>query len=277
MEDLEDVAGRAAAAIEEHGFAVVPGALPPDVAAALREHLARQAVIEQDNGIAARDNPYDDSQRIYDLIDKSPLFRDLAVHPLALAVMEQVLGPAFLLSNLSANIVRPGRPGFDSARNLHHDVGFIDVAAPRPRPLPGYPIVSQIIWMLDDFTEENGATRVAPGSHRAGRFPSADDREVATVPLTGPAGSAALFDGRLWHQIGTNQTEDQYRHAVLAYYCMPWVRPQENWPAVLRPGTVAALPDRLRTLLGFDPYVTLGSRHTYPEGLATAGDDASAT
>jgi ectoine hydroxylase-related dioxygenase (phytanoyl-CoA dioxygenase family) len=261
----------AASSIEEQGYALVENVLAPDEVDGLRRALVRQAAIEQENGIAARDSAINDGQRVYNLIAKSPRFVEIARHPFVLAVMEELLGPAFLLSNLTANIARPGRPEKDPARNLHHDVGFIDIAAPRPRPLHQYAIVGQVIWMLDDFTELNGATRIVPGSHLEGRWPDPADADRA-VPALGPKGSALIFDGRLWHQTGTNETESDLRHALLAYYCVPWLRPQENWPAAL-PATLAdTFPAEVRQLLGFEPFVTLGDRHPYPIELRTARD-----
>jgi ectoine hydroxylase-related dioxygenase (phytanoyl-CoA dioxygenase family) len=248
--------------IERDGYTVVEGALDAHEVATLREALERQAAVERENGIAARDNRVDDGQRVYNLIAKGSCFAAVAEHPVALRVMEDLLGPAFLLSNLTANIARPDRPERDPARNLHHDVGFVDIAAPRPHEVPPYPIVGQIVWMLDDFTAQNGATRIVPGSHLARRWPSPEDSD-RSVPMTGSAGSALFFDGRLWHQTGTNES-DSPRHALLAYYCLPWIRPQENWPAVLPEPFASTLTPSLRALLGFEPYVTLGNRHPYP-------------
>ena len=263
--DLDAVAAR----IERDGCAAVEGVLSTAACGAARDALERQATIERENGIARRDNRFDDGQRVYNLVQKSNHFSDIAQHPFALGVMERLLGPGFLLSNLTANIALPARPDRDPARNLHHDVGFIDVAAPLPRPVPPFAIVGQIVWMLDDFTPENGATCIVPGSHLERRWPTPDDATRAR-PVVAPAGSALFFDGRLWHQTGTN-TSDGPRHAVLAYYCVPWVRPQENWPAVLPPSFADAASPGLRQLLGYEPFVTLGDRHPYPADLATAG------
>ena len=84
---------------------------------------------------------------------------------------------------------------------LHADQGYAT------EPWPPVPLAVNVGWILDDFTEEVGATRYVPGSHRAGGNPD-PERTYETVPVEAPAGSLLVMDGRIWHQSGINRTPD---------------------------------------------------------------------
>ena len=111
----------------------------------------------------------------------------------------------------------------------------------------------------------NGATRVVPGSHLLGHGPDYGNLPE-TVPVTGPAGTVMVFDGRLWHQTGPNTTAGERRHGVLAYYCRPFMRQQENWFVSLKPEVLDRATPTLRHLLGWDHYFSLGMIDGMPRG-----------
>ena len=91
------------------------------------------------------------------------------------------------------------------------------------------PVVLNVMWMLNDFTVENGATRIVPRSHLYGRRPDKDrDKDVVSIPAEGVAGSAMLFDGRIWHGTGAN-VSDGHRLGILTTFVTPQFRPQENY------------------------------------------------
>jgi hypothetical protein len=239
----------------QRGFAVVPGVLTPGEVAAVRQRLVKVAAAERAAGID-RDPRWEDgpnNQRVFGLLNKGAEFVALAEHPVALALVGQLLDPAFLLSSLTANITGPGgRPMY-----LHFDQDYV------PPPWPPAPLVVNLIWMLDDFTEENGATRFVPGSHledHAGwTAQSLAVRASETVAVGGPAGGLVCIDGRVLHQTGANRTADQRRHGLIAYYCQPWIRQQENVSLSLLPEIWPTLSPRLRELVGLRMYKGLGS------------------
>jgi len=240
----------AKADLAEHGVCLVEGALEPERVKALRDRLEELAAREIVDGT---DYVYENgsNQRVWTLLNKGEMFVDLAQDPLAMRLMEHLLGPAFLLSNIDANIAGPaGNPMF-----LHADQSFM------PDPWPPYAMVANVIWMLDDFTPENGATRIVPGSHKLCRqpdFTKAEEWPEITRPVTAPAGTAMAFDGRLWHQTGANVTRDQRRFGILSYYCRPFIRSQENWFESLRPEVLEQATPALRRLLGWEHYFSLG-------------------
>lgn len=149
-----------------------------------------------------------------------------------------------LLSNISANITGAG----GGEMVLHADQLYM------PQPWSGVQGVN-VAWFLDDFTEENGATCVVPGSHLLNRAPGPDDQGADTVPLEGPAGTMAVVDGRIWHKTGFNRTTDGRRAGAFAWYTIPIYRPQENWFLSLDPSVRQFGSDELLTLLG---YKTIG-------------------
>jgi ectoine hydroxylase-related dioxygenase (phytanoyl-CoA dioxygenase family) len=240
--------------LERDGFAVVEHALAPEEVVRLRSRLVDVARAERDAGTdhdpAWEDGPC--NQRVFGLLNQGTAFVELAAHPVAEALMAQLLDPAYLLSSLTANITGPGgHPMY-----LHYDQDYV------PQPWPAVPLVANIIWMLDDFAEENGTTRFIPGSHRedhTGWTPeSMATREGETVPVGGPAGSLVCLDGRVLHQTGANRTADERRHGIIAYYCQPWIRQQENASLSLLPEVWPSLSPRVRELVGLRKYKGLG-------------------
>ena len=246
----------ATADLDEHGYCLIEGALPPETVAALRARIVELAEVEI---AAGTDYVYDNdaNQRVWTLLNKGELFEDLAQDALILRLMGHLLGADFLLSNIDANIAGPGgTPMF-----MHADQSFV------PPPWPPYPLVANVMWMLDEFTSDNGATRIVPGSHRKGEGPDWSNLPD-TVPICGPAGTAFVFEGRLWHQTGANTTKSERRHGILAYYCRPFIRQQENWFVSLAPEVLARSTPTLRHLLGWDHYFSLGMIDGMPrEGM----------
>ncbi|MGH1483811.1 MAG: phytanoyl-CoA dioxygenase family protein [Geminicoccales bacterium] len=209
------------------------------------------------------------NQRIWMLINKGQAFIDLLSHDVARQLVAHVLGDHYLLSSYTANIANPG----GTAMKLHTDQWW--APAPTRRKRRALPIGSMnrqqfdvdeaeiepsmvapsaccnIMWMLDDFTEENGSTRIVPGSHLYGRQPDHErDKDVPTIPATGPAGYAMVFDGRLWHGTGANVSNGR-RKGLLTTFCGPQFRPQENFTVGTRPEVLEAASEDLLGLLGF--------------------------
>jgi ectoine hydroxylase-related dioxygenase (phytanoyl-CoA dioxygenase family) len=202
-------------------------------------------------------NPYwvdgPENQRVFGLLDKGAEFAKLAEHPVALALMSHLLHPSFLLSSITANITGPG--GYPMV--LHYDQDYV------PQPWPAEPMVANLIWMLDDFTEENGATRFVPGSHledHAGwTAESMGERVSESIAAAGSVGSLVCLDGRVLHQTGGNTTSDERRHGIISYYCQPWIRQQENFSLSIPSEVWPTLSPRVRELVGLKMYKGLGS------------------
>ena len=231
--------------IADYGLTIVPGVLSGDALMRAREALYRAA--ESDRARAREqkfglDYAHDETkQRVWNVLSRDPVFEDLAFHQTAVAYVKAVLGWPALLGNISANITGPG----GGEMVLHADQIFV------PEPWSREPQGLNVAWCLDDFTEANGATRFAPGSHKLNRAPRAEDAQADTVPMEAEAGSIVVFESRVWHKTGHNRTEAEHRAGVFAWYTKPIYRTQENWFLSLRPEVRQFASDDALVLLGY--------------------------
>jgi len=185
------------------------------------------------------------ARRLANLVDKGAVFRRAIVLPALLACVRHVLGPDIKLSSLNA---RSADPHTDVGQPLHVDMG----ALPDEK---GY-WVCNTVWMLDDFTPDNGATRMIPGSHTWGTRPQ-DVLEDPLAPhpgevlLTGGAGSIAVMNAHVWHG-GTANRAESPRLAMHAFYCRSDKPQQQYQKSLLRPETQAGLTADVRSILALD-------------------------
>jgi ectoine hydroxylase-related dioxygenase (phytanoyl-CoA dioxygenase family) len=237
---------RSAADIARHadelrtrGYTILRDVLSPDEVAAARAAL--DAVFEREAAIAPRRGWLTDAYRVaYMLPEKDRLFRALCQRAALLDLVRTVLGADCVLGSLNGLTMVPG----GGAQPLH-----LDQAA----SVPGMVLTVNALHTLDDFTRENGCTRLVPGSHD--RIWGGDPAELATaeaeaIHLEAPAGSLIAYSGGAWHAGSSNRT-DQPRRALHAYFTRPWLRPHWDFPASLSQRTVRALTSEQRTLLGF--------------------------
>lgn len=254
--------------LTEHGVARLEGALPADEVRRARERLVDQARAEREAGVAWRDGGDGSStdgaagpnQRVWSLVNKGEVFRDIVLRPGPLDLVRRRFRLAFeenggifsrdvgdpLLSSFTANIAAPGGVAMD----LHSDQMYAPIGTP-------HPLVVNVMWMLNDFTDANGATRVVPGSHRFEDPVAYLRRKGPSIAAEGAAGTALIFDGRVLHGTGANVT-DEHRYGLLSYYCQPFVRQQENYMLSLDPAVRASASPALLALLGYRCWNTLG-------------------
>lgn len=234
----------AKAHLDEFGVARIADALDPAQVMAVRARLVEQAEAERAADVAFFDGG-GANQRVWNLPSKGEVFRDLLVHPVVRTFARHVLEGDYLLSSHTANITGPG----GAPMVLHTDQGY----SPRAIEMP---LTMNVMWMLVDFTDEIGATRLVPGSHRRPAEPPRDWCD--TIAGVGPAGTALVFDGRIWHGTGANTTADEHRYGVLTYFCRPWLRQQEQY-VISTPAAVAdGLDEELQSIMGFTTWRTLG-------------------
>lgn len=226
--------------VRRDGFTIIENAIEPDLIEALNDTLAR---LEQDFDIKPSANSFEGRHtvRIYNLLAHGEPFTRVPVHPSVLPVIEGVLDEGCLISSLSSIAIDPG----ETAQPIHAD----DMVIPLEKPHA--PIVCNSMWALTDFTEENGATRLIPGSHR---LPNPDyGGDYASVPGEMAKGSVLVWDGALWHGGGANRT-DRRRMGVAMNYCAGFIRQQENQQLGLAPELVKTFEPRLQELVGYGVY-----------------------
>ena len=247
------------AALSRDGYVVLPSLLSAADLTAIRDELAPHL---RDDDIGRNNFEGHRTQRVYSLVAIGRALEALAEHPRIMAICDALLQPGFLLTASQAIRILPG----ETSQPLHTDDSFYPI--PRPRDAISY----STIWAIDDFTVENGATQIIPGSHRWGDEEVGDllaqiDFQTRTdgspmepelpekiramlVPVTMPAGSVIVFAGTLVHRGGANRS-DSPRLALSNQYCEPWARPQENYFLSISPQRARQMSERVQTMLGY--------------------------
>lgn len=220
------------AALQRDGYVILPDLLAPAELGEIRDAVAPLLDRHGRNGFEGRM-----TQRVYSVLNKTRTCDRIADHPRVLALLDRLFLPNYLLSMLQVINILPG----EQAQLLHTDDGFYP--PPRPRAALG----AATICAIDDFTADNGATDIIPGSHLWGhRTPEETERE----PVVMKAGSCVFFLSTLWHGGGANRSAAP-RLAVTAQYCEPWLRPQEAFTLSTTRDTVRAVSEDIRRMLGY--------------------------
>jgi ectoine hydroxylase-related dioxygenase (phytanoyl-CoA dioxygenase family) len=226
------------------GYVVVENVLDPDTLSQVRDRVEYLYALEGElAGSEFRFEP--GSRRLANLVDKGEIFERLVAIPRIFELVAHVLGDRFKLSSFNA---RSASPFSNEAQPLHCDAGALPDAA-------GF-WVCNTIWLLDDFTLENGATRIIPGSQNWSQLPQnllADPTAPHSqeVLVTAPAGAVVVMNTHAWHG-GTANRSTYHRRALHAFYCR-FDKPQQQYQKrLLRPETQARLSPELRRVLALD-------------------------
>ncbi len=232
----EAMLARAWESLERDGYAVIESLLPPE--------LVREV---KDDVLPRLDAPYARNnfegfatQRLYDVLGKTLACNPLVEHPVVLGLVDRILEPNYLLSQLQVINILPG----EARQPLHHDDAFY------PWPRPRRSLGAAAIWAIDAFTEDNGATVVIPGSHLwPDRMPTEEEAANAR-PIVMPPGSLLFFHGTTWHGGGANRSSAP-RLAVAAQYCAPFLRQQENFALSIPHARAKLLGEHIQRMLGY--------------------------
>ncbi len=230
--------------IDEHGYVVLPGWLDSSRVQQLKADLIREV-----NPIRELMLPDRTTVRAHNLLGKTRCVDDLVCDRRLLAIVQGVLGPHIQVSVVAMFDLLPGA----RAQGLHQDDGLWPI--PRPHP----PFVVNAVIAVEDFTVENGATVIVPGSHRwhdqaVRQPPDVDTRQVEMA-----AGSILIWTGALWHGGGANRSPDKSRLAVDINYNLSFLRQQENQYIGVTREQVQKMPEILQRIIG------------YQHGLSVAG------
>ncbi|MEO1046351.1 MAG: phytanoyl-CoA dioxygenase family protein [Pseudomonadota bacterium] len=182
------------------------------------------------------------TRRMGALLARSPACRELALDPIVNAMCAEFLGPHcdnYQLHFTQAISIGPG----ESAQQLHRDRGLWGGYIPRR-------IETQLstIWAITEFTEDNGATQLVPGSQTWDAQREAQPHEI--VPAEMKPGSVLIYSGTVIHGGGANRTQ-QNRLGVLIHYALNWLRQEENQYLSCPPEIAKQLKPELRDLIGY--------------------------
>ena len=222
------------------GFTVVPGPVPTDELDHLR--AAYDAAVSR----AASDDVKvaSSTTRVRDFVNRGPEFDRLYLHPPILKACCRIINEPFRLSTMHARTLRPDLP----AQKLHVDF---------ERDSHGWPMVG-FIFMVDDFRNDNGATRFVPSSHLWSEVPPdllgnlKADYPGQTLAC-GPPGSMIVFNGSVWHGHTVNRS-GQLRRSIQGAYIRRGAESGENLPARMSPETLSRISPLAKYLLAVEPF-----------------------
>jgi ectoine hydroxylase-related dioxygenase (phytanoyl-CoA dioxygenase family) len=251
--------GPHAAEFDEQGFTILKDAIDPEMLDGLIGVIDRMEVdsgsarapdyeTKLERGVFAYLDGPNTVRMTGNIILRSPLIQRLTINASVLRLVEAVLGRECLLASMLTLVTGPGNP----AQALHVD----DVYLPVPRPHPA--LSMNAIYALTDFTEENGATRVVPGSHKWREAPAGsladvagaqNERSYTTVPAVMSRGSVLITHGSVIHGGGANLSGAR-RYGISALFCQGWVRPTENLQLGIPLDVLRTFDPRLQELIG---------------------------
>ena len=227
--------------LRETGFHIIENVITDEEADEGRDAVWKLVDEDIANGF---DHSYGEGKirRVWAIVGKAPIFRRFIQHPTVVAVWKRMLGEDVIASTFTANIVGPGAP----SGGWHIDYPYWAMQS----PFPSGSLTGQTVWMLDDFTVENGATACIPGSHKTLRRPELGEAEGLEMAVAAaPKGSILFTNGAIWHQSRPNLT-DRPRVGLLGMYNRSVIYPQEDMPRQLTEVELAGESDILKQLLG---------------------------
>jgi ectoine hydroxylase-related dioxygenase (phytanoyl-CoA dioxygenase family) len=230
--------------LERDGFTVLEGVMSQALLAEVRERVD-ELLADQERNPSPETRWEANARRLGNLADHGNVFWKIATCPEALGAVKAILGQEIKLSSMT---LRSANPNSNSNQPLHVDQNML----PDDRGCR----ICNALWMLDDFTAENGPLRIIPGSHRSQKRPQdcIEDtfaKHPEEVIVTGVAGSAIILNAHVWHG-GTANRTPRARRGLSVLYCRRDVAQQQYQRKALRAETQAAANGELRTLLALD-------------------------
>jgi hypothetical protein len=236
---MNDLSADVERLLEEEGFVILPGVLSGAEVARFVDRV--EALFATEGGAAGSEFKQEPgARRLANCVDKGRIFEQVMENPLVLECVEMVLGREFKLSSLN---VRSANPHANCGQPLHADSGAI-------ADEKGYWVCNSL-WMLDEFTKENGAVRVVPGSHRWRRLPDPGASVQGEKLVTGKAGTVVVMNAHMWHG-GTDNRSDKPRRAMHVYFTRRDKPQQQYQKQMVRPEVQARLSAMGRKLLALD-------------------------
>jgi len=217
---------------------VVPPALVRRLCAAHEQVYAEQRALQIRNGVGDGTDG-----TVHHLPCAGGVFLELLEQASARTPLDQFFQGPYILNT------------YGGVLNLPNDASYVSRVHRDQRTFSGdLHLMAQLLVMLDDFTEENGATYFLSGSHKLAERPADDEFFRDAVRVTGPAGSIVMFDSNLWHAAGVNRSA-QPRRALTLAFTRPFIKQQLDYPRALGYECAEALPPVLRQLLGYNARV----------------------
>jgi Phytanoyl-CoA dioxygenase (PhyH) len=228
--------------LNDAGWALLPGAIALDRIADLRRDLqdayAQQRPLQIRNGVAAGTDG-----TVHHLPLMGGSFIELLESQVAGDVLSSFFGGPYILNT------------FGGVLNLPDSLSYVGGVHRDLRSFSGdIRLMAQLLVMLDDFTEANGATYLMSGSHRRADKPPDEEFFKSAARAIGPAGSVVIFNSNLWHAAGANTTGAARRALTLAF-TKPFMKQQLDYPRALGYDRASEFSEPLRQVLGYNARV----------------------
>jgi ectoine hydroxylase-related dioxygenase (phytanoyl-CoA dioxygenase family) len=226
--------------VQGKGYVLLPDLFTPREVSEARLRILQLAA-EQPVGRVLKAG---ERSRLYRLLNEAEIFEQMAQYPQVIEVVEAILGSDMTLSGFSAHILYPGA----SNMGVHVDYPYFTMTPPYPKT----PVMEiQAIWMMEDFTENNGAPLFAANTQKLCQFPDPEKFAQLAHKVTGTAGTVILSHGLCWHDTSINHSEKP-RVSVLGNYNPKFIRPLENSIQQMSPTFLEKASPKLKQLLGYE-------------------------
>jgi ectoine hydroxylase-related dioxygenase (phytanoyl-CoA dioxygenase family) len=234
--------------IRERGFAIVPDALTADECVVMRALL--QKCIDEDLAQWAGKS-YPDAWMVHNLMMRGVPFAKVLENPTMHAYFDQLLGDTCIVYAYTSSSMPPG--GTNYSRRIHVDC---------PRLIPNYITNAGVMFALDDFTPDNGATYFLPCSQNRETPPTEEEFNAGAERAYPKRGDAVVVNARTWHRGGVNRTSEP-RHAITMNVCRSYMRQRFDYPRLVTPDVLALLGEVGRRFLGFNVRVPTSLEEYY--------------
>ena len=233
----------------DQGYTIIPDAVDAEYLAPAIE--AAEDIYQRESEIALRlGTSSEHCWSAHCIVGKHPCFETFYLNPPVLSVCREYLGEDMVLYDTTARSIRPSE-GREPGRGfqIHADRAPFSIV-----PFEGgkhYPMAINVAWAVVDFTAENGATLVWPGTHKSCQIPDPDADSPGSHQAVVPAGTAIVWDAALWHASGINRS-NHVRHSILAFFQRWWVKGMIDNARVIPQSVQDRLLPEMRKLLGLE-------------------------
>ncbi|MDE0262029.1 MAG: phytanoyl-CoA dioxygenase family protein [Bryobacterales bacterium] len=251
---VPDVAAAVSELCDGQGYLLLEDFYAPELITAARERIYE--LLEREPNRTSHfygDDENASQARVWNLPAKGEVFRQICSDERMLAIMRPILGEDLMLSSFAANVLHPGA----QAQEPHVDYPYWDLHARDRWPSrlnASYHLAVEAVMPLDEFTLENGATAIVPGSQKLARWPDPDEFRRRHIRTTMRPGTLLLFPALLWHAGQTNHSRAS-RATLLGSYTIKSIKPIEDWSRCVDRDTALGYDQPMRDLLGLNyPY-----------------------
>jgi len=237
-------------ALSEAGCVVIRDMIDAESIAQINAELAPTMAAAR---VDDKDDPTDfypaKTRRITALMARSKGSHKMALDPIVKDLCDHHLGPNCERYHLHVSAALEIGPGAREQILHREEDPFTFFSVPRPN------LILATMWAMSDFTKENGATLLVPGSHRWPADRKAEPHEVVSAEM--PQGSMLVWLGGTFHGAGAN-TSDGWRYGIILTYSLGWLRQEENQYLDLPPDIASKMPEEIRDLVGYPMHGALG-------------------